>query len=81
MYPLVRLFSGQFLYAIYSAEQVINLYGRNPFVNQVSFFKNRTSEPLTASLPGRNPFVNQVSFFQAISRYENEQEDRVAIPS
>jgi len=37
-------------------------YGRNPFVNQVSFFAISPG-PIQRSWPSRNPFVNQVSFF------------------
>ena len=39
-----------------------NLYGRNPFVNQVSFFKRIFFDDPYEGI-GRNPFVNQVSFF------------------
>jgi len=37
--------------------------GRNPFVNQVSFFRCREMQNPHNDLYGRNPFVNQVSFF------------------
>jgi|GEM_PF-4151641 len=52
---------------------------RNPFVNQVSFF--RSASMTTANTPpGRNPFVNQVSFFMYLTiTYYNLK--IVAIPS
>jgi len=37
--------------------------GRNPFVNQVSFFHVMNDSGYYDRWIGRNPFVNQVSFF------------------
>jgi len=53
--------SGQFLLRVATSQGAKRVVGRNPFVNQVSFFRSQVSQSLRKS--GRNPFVNQVSFF------------------
>jgi len=54
--------------------------GRNPFVNQVSFFSRLSRNPTSAR--GRNPFVNQVSFFfDSLMEKALALASRVAIPS
>jgi len=56
--------SGQFLWKKYLEDKVNLRASRNPFVNQVSFFKFSGNFLKNIKVQrSRNPFVNQVSFF------------------
>jgi len=72
--------SGQFLLVCVLAGSAHTGLGRNPFVNQVSFFRGIPPRRKPPRRKRRNPFVNQVSFFLPISNVEQEK-PRVAIPS
>jgi len=71
--------SGQFLFDLSNSTGEKIIIGRNPFVNQVSFFLEQVRQYAGAPV-SRNPFVNQVSFFPS-SYSKTPREVLVAIPS